>query len=175
MTEGLQFSNDTHREIGSFQQNAAPLVHVDVFTYDEFAVKLRLIYHGEIQHCDHNNTPKFHVNTVKFDRMADKTFIFSTRKLGRKNLSPPSLRVEKRCLFLGEETCVTYGDKSSGTNHTLPTMRGARYSGGLSVDKFIKKLTYQRMSKAGSRGIRKDTIIVVIPPMTQYWEAPFNG
>merc|ERR1712232_147699 len=34
-------------------------------------------------------------------------------------------------LFLGEETCVTYGDKISGTNHALPTLRGARYTGGL--------------------------------------------
>jgi len=56
-------------------------------------------------------------------------------------------------LFLGEETCVTYGDKCSGTNHILPTKSVCRYSGGLSVDKFIKKLTYQRMTREGNREV----------------------
>merc|ERR1712157_50764 len=54
-------------------------------------------------------------------------------------------------LFLGEETCVTYGDKISGPNHALPTLRGGRYTGGLSVDKFVKKLTYQRATRDGNR------------------------
>jgi len=54
-------------------------------------------------------------------------------------------------LFLGEETCVTYGDKVSGPNHTLPTLRGARYTAGLGVDKFVKKLTYQRMTPEANR------------------------
>jgi sulfopropanediol 3-dehydrogenase len=56
-------------------------------------------------------------------------------------------------LFLGEETCVTYGDKSSGPNHVLPTKRVSRYSGGLSADKFLKKLTYQRMDKEAQRSV----------------------
>jgi sulfopropanediol 3-dehydrogenase len=47
-------------------------------------------------------------------------------------------------LFLGEETTVAYGDKCAGPNHILPTRGGARYSGGLSVGKFIKTLTWQR-------------------------------
>ena len=50
-------------------------------------------------------------------------------------------------LFLGEETTVTFGDKCSGPNHILPTRGAARYSGGLSVSKFIKVLSYQRMSR----------------------------
>jgi sulfopropanediol 3-dehydrogenase len=54
-------------------------------------------------------------------------------------------------LFLGEETCVTYGDKVSGPNHALPTLRASRYTGGLSVDKYVKKLTYQRMSKESTK------------------------
>jgi sulfopropanediol 3-dehydrogenase len=54
-------------------------------------------------------------------------------------------------LFLGEETCVTYGDKCTGPNHVLPTKRVGRYSGGLSADKFLKKLTYQRMTKEANR------------------------
>jgi sulfopropanediol 3-dehydrogenase len=48
-------------------------------------------------------------------------------------------------LFLGEETTVAYGDKTSGPNHILPTMKAARYTGGLSVGKFIKTVTWQRM------------------------------
>lgn len=51
-------------------------------------------------------------------------------------------------LFLGEETTVAFGDKCSGTNHILPTKGVARYSGGLSVGKFIKTVTYQHMTQA---------------------------
>jgi sulfopropanediol 3-dehydrogenase len=56
-------------------------------------------------------------------------------------------------LFLGEETTVAFGDKCSGPNHILPTRGAARYSGGLSVGKFIKVLSYQRMERDGSRTI----------------------
>jgi len=49
-------------------------------------------------------------------------------------------------LFLGERTNVAYGDKVSGTNHTLPTGKAARYTGGLWVGKFIKTCTYQRVT-----------------------------
>ena len=49
-------------------------------------------------------------------------------------------------LFLGEETTVAYGDKCSGRNHILPTLGGGRYTGGLFVGKFIKTLTFQRMT-----------------------------
>jgi sulfopropanediol 3-dehydrogenase len=48
-------------------------------------------------------------------------------------------------LFLGHRTNVSFGDKVIGTNHTLPTMRAARYTGGLWVGKFIKTCTYQRV------------------------------
>ena len=48
-------------------------------------------------------------------------------------------------LFLGPRTNVSYGDKVIGTNHTLPTMRASRYTGGLWVGKFIKTCTYQRV------------------------------
>lgn len=48
-------------------------------------------------------------------------------------------------LFLGSRTNVAYGDKVIGTNHTLPTMKAARYTGGLWVGKFIKTVTYQRV------------------------------
>jgi len=54
-------------------------------------------------------------------------------------------------LFLGEETTVAFGDKASGPNHILPTKGAARYSGGLSVHKFLKVLTWQRMTREASR------------------------
>jgi sulfopropanediol 3-dehydrogenase len=56
-------------------------------------------------------------------------------------------------LFLGEETTVTHGDKCSGTNHILPTKGAARYTGGLSVHKFIKVVTTQRMTREASREV----------------------
>jgi sulfopropanediol 3-dehydrogenase len=53
-------------------------------------------------------------------------------------------------LFVGEETTVAYGDKGIGTNHTLPTGKAARYTGGLWVGKFLKTVTYQRMTRDAS-------------------------
>ena len=53
-------------------------------------------------------------------------------------------------LFLGEETTVAYGDKASGPNHILPTKFAARYSAGLSVHKFLKPLTWQKMTREAS-------------------------
>ena len=54
-------------------------------------------------------------------------------------------------LFLGEETTVAFGDKSSGPNHVLPTSGAARYTGGLSVHKFMKTVTWQRATREASR------------------------
>jgi sulfopropanediol 3-dehydrogenase len=56
-------------------------------------------------------------------------------------------------LFLGREATVTYGDKAVGTNHVLPTGRAARYTGGLWVGKFLKTVTYQRLTAEGTRRI----------------------
>ena len=60
-------------------------------------------------------------------------------------------------LFVGEETTVAYGDKASGPNHVLPTKGAARYSGGLSVHKFMKTLTWQRMTREAARDIGEVT------------------
>ena len=60
-------------------------------------------------------------------------------------------------LFLGEETTVAFGDKASGPNHVLPTRGAARYSGGLSVHKFIKTVTWQRMTRAANHTIAPAT------------------
>ena len=56
-------------------------------------------------------------------------------------------------LFLGEETTVAFGDKSSGPNHVLPTSGAARYTGGLSVHKYMKIVTWQRSTKDASKQI----------------------
>lgn len=53
-------------------------------------------------------------------------------------------------IFVGPETNVSYGDKVIGTNHTLPTKRAARYTGGLWVGKFIKTCTYQKVTPEAS-------------------------
>ena len=56
-------------------------------------------------------------------------------------------------LFVGEWATVTFGDKGIGTNHTLPTGGAARYTGGLWVGKFLKTLTYQRVTPEGSHEV----------------------
>jgi sulfopropanediol 3-dehydrogenase len=60
-------------------------------------------------------------------------------------------------VFLGERATVAFSDKAIGTNHTLPTGRAARYTGGLSVAKFLKTLTFQR--------IRTDEGLTTIAPV----------
>lgn len=60
-------------------------------------------------------------------------------------------------LFLGEETTVAFGDKTSGPNHVLPTSGAARYTGGLSVHKFMKTVTWQRATRAGARPLAEAT------------------
>ena len=56
-------------------------------------------------------------------------------------------------LFLGEETTVAFGDKCSGPNHVLPTSGAGRYTGGLSVHKFMKTVTWQRVTRDASRSL----------------------
>ncbi|MEN8840479.1 MAG: histidinol dehydrogenase, partial [Octadecabacter sp.] len=60
-------------------------------------------------------------------------------------------------LFLGEETTVAFGDKAAGPNHVLPTNGAARYTGGLSVHKFTKTVTWQRATPEGMRKVAKAT------------------
>jgi sulfopropanediol 3-dehydrogenase len=56
-------------------------------------------------------------------------------------------------LFLGENTCVSYGDKVIGTNHVLPTLGAARYTGGLWVGKYLRTVTYQQIDDAASSAL----------------------
>lgn len=60
-------------------------------------------------------------------------------------------------LFLGEETTVSFGDKASGTNHVLPTGGAAKYTGGLSVHKYMKIVTWQQATRAGARPVAEAT------------------
>ncbi|MDT8343730.1 MAG: histidinol dehydrogenase [Thermohalobaculum sp.] len=60
-------------------------------------------------------------------------------------------------LFLGEETTVAFGDKASGPNHCLPTSRAARYTGGLSVLKYMKVVTWQRSTREAARPVAEAT------------------
>lgn len=60
-------------------------------------------------------------------------------------------------LFLGEETTVAFGDKAAGPNHVLPTSGAARYTGGLSVHKFMKTVTWQRATRAAARPVAEAT------------------
>ena len=60
-------------------------------------------------------------------------------------------------LFLGEETTVAFGDKASGTNHELPTSGAANYTGGLSVHKYMKIVTWQRATREGAKPVAEAT------------------
>ena len=60
-------------------------------------------------------------------------------------------------LFLGEETTVSFGDKASGPNHVLPTNGAAKYTGGLSVHKFMKVVTWQRATRDGMKQVGQAT------------------
>ncbi|WP_299774805.1 histidinol dehydrogenase [uncultured Tateyamaria sp.] len=60
-------------------------------------------------------------------------------------------------LFLGEETTVSYGDKATGTNHVLPTSGAANYTGGLSVHKYMKIVTWQRATREGAKQVAEAT------------------
>ncbi|WP_136439384.1 histidinol dehydrogenase [Pacificoceanicola onchidii] len=63
-------------------------------------------------------------------------------------------------LFLGEETTVAFGDKASGPNHVLPTSRAARHTGGLSVHKFVKVVTYQKVDEEALPDLARATALI---------------
>ncbi len=63
-------------------------------------------------------------------------------------------------LFLGEDTTVAFGDKAAGPNHVLPTDKAARYTGGLSVHKFLKTVTYQRVTDAALPALARATSVI---------------
>ena len=79
------------------------------------------------------------------------TFAFEHVEVLTRN---PRLALERMhhygALFLGEGTCVSYGDKVIGTNHVLPTRGSARFTGGLWVGKYLRTVTYQEVTNAGT-------------------------
>jgi sulfopropanediol 3-dehydrogenase len=93
--------------------------------------------HGQVIQCDTDEEL-----AAEADRIASEHVQVLTRE--------PRWFLERMTnygsLFLGKETNVAYGDKVIGTNHTLPTKRAARYTGGLWVGKFLKTVTYQEVS-----------------------------
>lgn len=100
--------------------------------------------YGEVTLCDTREELLSEANRLAFEHVEVLTrdqdyFLENLRNYGS--------------LFLGPETNVAYGDKVIGTNHTLPTMGAARYTGGLWVGKFLKTVTYQRCSVQASREI----------------------
>ncbi len=97
--------------------------------------------HGQVILCDTDEEM-----VVEADRIASEHVQVLTRE--------PRWFLERMtnygALFLGKETNVAYGDKVIGTNHTLPTKKAARYTGGLWVGKFLKTVTYQQVSPEAS-------------------------
>jgi sulfopropanediol 3-dehydrogenase len=93
--------------------------------------------HGEVIVCDSDEEM-----LAEADRIASEHVQVMTRD--------PEWFLERMtnygALFLGPRTNVSFGDKVIGTNHTLPTNRNARYTGGLWVGKFLKTCTYQRVT-----------------------------
>jgi sulfopropanediol 3-dehydrogenase len=63
-------------------------------------------------------------------------------------------------LFIGAQSTVAYSDKAIGTNHVLPTGRAARFTGGLWVGKFLKTVTYQRLTQEGSDLVAPPTVAI---------------
>lgn len=92
--------------------------------------------HGEVIVCDSHEEMLQVANEMAYEHVQVMT-------------EDPELYLEKMtnygALFLGPRTNVAFGDKVIGTNHTLPTKKAARYTGGLWVGKFLKTCTYQRV------------------------------
>lgn len=97
--------------------------------------------HGEVIVCDTYEEMVDVANDLAFEHVQVMTKNVPFFKENMKNFG---------ALFLGPETNVSYGDKCIGTNHTLPTRKAARYTGGLWVGKFIKTCTFQSATEEAS-------------------------
>ncbi|XQW86340.1 histidinol dehydrogenase [Thalassotalea piscium] len=97
--------------------------------------------HGEVIVCDTYEEMIEVANDLAFEHVQIMTKNIPYFKENMRNFG---------ALFLGPETNVSYGDKCIGTNHTLPTRKAARYTGGLWVGKFIKTCTFQSATKEAS-------------------------
>jgi sulfopropanediol 3-dehydrogenase len=97
--------------------------------------------YGEVIVCDTYEEMLGVANKLAFEHVQVMTSNLPYFKEHMKNFG---------ALFLGPETNVAYGDKCIGTNHTLPTRKASRYTGGLWVGKFIKTCTFQSVTKEAS-------------------------
>lgn len=97
--------------------------------------------HGEVIVCDTYEEMIEVANDLAFEHVQIMTENIPYFKENMQNFG---------ALFLGPETNVSYGDKCIGTNHTLPTGKAARYTGGLWVGKFIKTCTFQKVTEQAS-------------------------
>ena len=96
---------------------------------------------GEVIVCDTHDEMLQVANELAFEHVQVMTENTNFYKANMQNFG---------ALFLGPETNVSYGDKCIGTNHTLPTKKAARYTGGLWVGKFIKTCTFQHVTEEAS-------------------------
>jgi sulfopropanediol 3-dehydrogenase len=97
--------------------------------------------YGQVIVCDSREEMLEKANELAFEHVQVMTRDTNYFKHGMTNFG---------ALFLGPETNVSYGDKCIGTNHTLPTMKAGRYTGGLWVGKFIKTCTFQQITEEAS-------------------------
>ena len=97
---------------------------------------------------------EFKNNKIVFYQDQDNKFKIYMNEIQTKNLEWFHKKLKNYgSLFIGEETTVAYGDKCSGTNHILPTKGAGKYTGGLFVGKFIKTLSFQRMTKESTKEV----------------------
>ena len=131
LTNSEQLAKDTMAEV---ERQLTILPTADI-------AKVAWENHGEVIACDTYQEMLDVANELAFEHVQVMTENVDYFKDNMQNFG---------ALFLGPETNVSYGDKCIGTNHTLPTKKAARYTGGLWVGKFIKTCTFQRATKEAS-------------------------
>jgi sulfopropanediol 3-dehydrogenase len=134
----------TSRELAEQVQSRMPGLIADLPEIQSKAAEAAWRDYGEIGLCDNREqaaqlSDQYAAEHLEVQAEDQQWWLYRLRNYGS--------------LFLGEETTVAFGDKCSGTNHILPTKGAARYTGGLSVGKFIKTVTYQRMSREANREV----------------------
>ncbi len=131
LTNSKQLAKETMKEVER-QLTILPTAEIAKVAWEN---------HGEVIVCDSKEEMIEVANKLAFEHVQVMTddnayFLDNMQNFG--------------ALFLGPETNVSYGDKCIGTNHTLPTQKAARYTGGLWVGKFIKTCTYQKVTEEAS-------------------------
>lgn len=131
LTNSEKLANDTIKEVER-QLTILPTAEVAGAAWREY---------GEVIVCDTYEEMIEVANDLAFEHVQIMTENIPYFKENMRNFG---------ALFLGPETNVSYGDKCIGTNHTLPTRKAARYTGGLWVGKFIKTCTFQSATEEAS-------------------------